>query len=88
MGIESAKCAVKRNQQRWLSHVLQKTDDNWTKRKVLFEVEGVRGRPRITCNQVAGMDELEKTVRESHWPNHAQAGKRAIKFVEGLQKTQ
>ena len=44
MGIESVSDAVKQNRLRWLGHVLQKDDDDWVKKIMLFEVEGKRGR--------------------------------------------
>ena len=42
MGIESVSDAMKQNRLRWLGHVLQKDDDDWVKRIVLFEMEGKR----------------------------------------------
>ena len=41
MGIESVSDAVKRNSLRWLGHVLRKNDDDWVKKIMSFEVEGV-----------------------------------------------
>ena len=61
MGIESVSDAVKWNRLRWLGHVLQKDDDDWVKKIMLFEVEGKRGwgRPRMTWSQVVERDITE-----------------------------
>ena len=58
IGIESVSDAMKWNRLTWLGHVLQKDDDDWVKKIVLFEVEGERGRgrPRITWSRVVEKD--------------------------------
>jgi len=59
MGIELVIEVVKRNQ--WLGHAVEKDDDDWVKRSILYEVDGVRGRgrPRMTLNQM-----VEREMRE------------------------
>lgn len=61
LGIELVTDIVRRNLLRWLGHVLRKDDDDWVKRTLTYEVEGMRGRgrPRKTWSQV-----LEKDMKE------------------------
>jgi len=58
MGIVLVTEVVKKNQLRWQGHMLQKDNDDWMKRSMLYEVDGVRsrGRPGITWNQVVKKD--------------------------------
>ena len=46
MGIESLSDIVKWNRLRVLEHALQKDDNDWVKKSMLYEVEGMRERER------------------------------------------
>lgn len=64
MGIESAFDIVKRNQLKWLVHVLWEDDVDWVMKCILYEVKDVSGRVRlrVTWSQV-----VERDMRECGW---------------------
>ena len=64
MGIESAFDIVKRNQLKWLVHVLWEDDVDWVMKCILYEVKDVSGRVRlrVTWRQV-----VERDMRECGW---------------------
>ena len=39
---------TKKSRLRWFGHVEQKDDNDWVKRCITWEVEGIRGRPKKT----------------------------------------
>ena len=61
MGIEGVKEVMARSRLRWLGHVLRIDEDDWLKKCMNFEVEGIkgRGRPKMTWSEV-----IEKDMRE------------------------
>ena len=68
MGIKSVSDAMKQNRLRWLGHVLQKDDDDWVKKIMLFKVEGKRGwgKLRMTWSQVVEKDMRECRLKREH----------------------
>ena len=59
MRIDLVSDVVKRDLLRWLGHVLRKDDDDWVKKSMSYEVEGVRGRGRTstTCSHIVRRDQ-------------------------------
>ena len=53
LGIDDIALLLQQNRLRWYGHVLQK-DDDWVKKCMKYEVEGLRqrGRPKRTFRQV------------------------------------
>jgi len=49
LGLDDIITAVQRNWLRWYAHVLRKDENDWVKKCIDYEVEGVRprGRPKI-----------------------------------------
>ena len=56
---------LKQNRLRWLGHVLRKDDDDWVKKSMSYEVEGVRGKGRCERERKAE-DDVESSSREGH----------------------
>ena len=50
LGLEPVSLMIKKNRLRWLGHVERKDDNDWVKRCITWEVEGIRqtGRPKKT----------------------------------------
>ena len=49
-GLEPVSLLIKKNRLRWFGHVERKDDNDWVKRCITWEVEGIRqrGRPKKT----------------------------------------
>ena len=65
LGIEGVKDVMTRNRLRWLGHVLRKSDEDWVKRCMQFEVEGTRcrGRPKLTWEKLLQRDMSERGMK-------------------------
>ena len=61
IGVEPLLDVLRRGRLRWFGHVLRKDDDNWTKKVMTYEVNGVRGRGRP---KIAWSDVVEKDMRD------------------------
>ena len=50
LGLEPVSLMIKKSRLRWFGHVDQKDDNDWVKRCITWEVEGIRqrGRPKKT----------------------------------------
>jgi len=48
LGLEPVSLMIKKSRLRWFEHVEQKDDNDWVKRCITWEVEGIRqrGRPK------------------------------------------
>ena len=51
LGVESVNLMIKKSRLRWFGHVERKDDNDWVKRCIKWEVEGIRQsvRPKKTC---------------------------------------
>jgi len=58
LGIDGLVTVIERHRLRWYGHVLQKDENDWVKKCLDFEVEGVkpRGRPKKTWSEVKKKD--------------------------------
>ena len=56
LGIEKIGDVVRRSRLRWLGHVLRKDEDDWVRRSMSLEVDGNRGRPKLTWQNVVTRD--------------------------------
>ena len=63
IGINLVTEVVKRNCLRWPGHVLWKDDCDWVKSVMLYELDSVRGRGRLTWNQ----EKMDNTCVGTHW---------------------
>ena len=54
LGIDDIALVLQQNRLHWYGHVLQKDDDDWVKKCMVYEVEGPRprGRPKRTWREV------------------------------------
>jgi len=54
LGVDDIALILQQNRLRWYGHVLRKDDDNWVKKCMEYEVEGLRprGRPKRTWKEV------------------------------------
>ena len=50
LGLELVSLMIKKSRLRWFGHVERKDDNDWVKRCIMWEVEGIRqrGRPKKT----------------------------------------
>jgi len=50
LGLEPVSLMIKRSRLRWFGHVERKNDNDWVKRCITWEIEGLRqrGRPKKT----------------------------------------
>jgi len=50
LGLEPVSLMIKKSRLRWFGHVEQRYDNDWVKRCITWEVEGIRqrGRPKKT----------------------------------------
>ena len=58
LGVDDIALTLQQNRLRWYGHVLQKDDDDWVKKCMEYEVEGLRprGRPKRTWKEVVRED--------------------------------
>ena len=58
LGIEDIISVIQQNRLRWYGHVMQKEDNDWVKKCMEYEVEGVRprGRPKKTWTEIVQKD--------------------------------
>jgi len=58
LSIDDIALVLQQNRLRWYGHVLRKDDDDWVKKCMEYEVEGLRprGRPKRTRREVARED--------------------------------
>ena len=58
LGIDDIALVLQQNRLRWYGHVLRKDDDDWVKKCIEYEVEGLRprGRPKRTWREVVQED--------------------------------
>ena len=47
LGVDDIALVLQQNRLRWYGHVLRKEDDDWVKKCMEYEVEGLRSRPRV-----------------------------------------
>jgi len=47
LGLEPVRLMIKKSRLRWFGHVERKDDNNWVKRCITWEVEGIRLRGRL-----------------------------------------
>ena len=47
LDIDDIALVLQQNRLHWYGHVLRKEDDDWVKKCMEYEVEGLRSRPRV-----------------------------------------
>jgi len=76
LGIDDVALVLRQYKLRWYGHVLQKEDDDWVKKCMEYEVEGLRprGRPKRTWReavkedcQARNLNTEDGTVDRSKW---------------------
>jgi len=58
LGLDDIISVLQQNRLRWYGHVLQKEDNDWVKKCMVYEVEGARprGRPKKTWREIVEKD--------------------------------
>ena len=64
LGIDDIALVLQQNRLRWYGHVLRKEDDDWVKKCMEYEVEGLRGRPKRTWREVVEKDCQERKLNK------------------------
>jgi len=73
LGLEPVSLMIKKSRLRWFGHVERKDDNDWVKRCMTWEVEGIgqRGRPKrsggIVKNDLENLGLSQKDAQSRKW---------------------